>query len=362
MRGARTRCRRRTTGWRIAVLALLLGLSAAATNGCYYLHLARGQAQLLWQREPLEAALLDPHLAPAQRQALALLPPLRDFAVSLGLTVTGQYTSYVAWPGDRIVTAVVATRHGSVEPHLFRFPWIGALPYKGFFAEACARAEAQSLHRDGFDTCLSAVPAYSTLGWIRDPVTEPMLRYGDGVLVEIVLHEWVHATIFARGQAEFNEGLATFVGQEGAVRFFARHVGADRAARERTRIRDDRVVAAHWVALRERIAALYREPASSERDAQRQQLEAAARTALATTPLASRDPVQLSRTARLNDACLALIATYEKDVLAYARLLAAWEGDLALFLTRAREAAATADPRAALLGAGPGATDPGSEP
>ena len=345
---------RRRALLRVVWLACGLGLAASASSGCYYLHLARGQAQLLWQREPLADVLRDPDLPAAERRALAQIPPLRDFAASLGLAVSGQYTSYVDWPGDRIVTTVVATPSGSVAPHPFHFPWVGALPYKGFFSEACARAEAQSLEREGFDTCLSAVPAYSTLGWIRDPVTAPMLRFGDGVLVEMLLHEWVHATVFARDHADFNEGIATFIGQEGAVRFFAARGGPARAARERDRIRDDRAFAVQLVALRDRIAALYREPDHPGRAARRAELEAAARVALAATPMRRHDPRQLSRRARLNDACLALAATYQSDLERYAERLAAWGGDLRLFVARARAAAHAADPRAVLLGADPG--------
>ena len=358
MKAGGRRSARRRMGW----LAFGLSMAACTSNGCYYLHLARGQAQLLWQREPLAAVLRDPDLPPAERRALAQIPPLRDFAASLGLTVGGQYTSYVAWPGDRIVTVVVATPPGSLAPHRFRFPWVGALPYKGFFAETCARAQARSLERDGFDTCLSAVPTYSTLGWLRDPVTAPMLRFGDGVLVELLLHEWVHATVFARDHADFNEGIATFIGQEGAVRFFAAHGGAARAARERERIRDDRTLAVQLVGLRDRIAALYREPDHPRRAARRAELEAAARAALAATPMRHRDPQQLSRSARLNDACLALVATYQSDLERYAERLAAWGGDLRRFVARARAAAGAVDPRAALLDRRPGEADPRGPP
>ena len=64
--------------------------------------------------------------------------------------------------------------------------------------------------------CLLPIPAYSTLGWLNDPVTAPMLREGRARLIEVVLHELVHATVYVPDEPDWNEGLATFFGQEAA--------------------------------------------------------------------------------------------------------------------------------------------------
>ena len=73
---------------------------------------------------------------------------------------------------------------------------------------------------EGFDVCETAVSAYSTLGWLADPVTSPMLDHGPARLVETILHELVHATAFLPDEADFNEGVALFIGQQAAIRFF----------------------------------------------------------------------------------------------------------------------------------------------
>lgn len=321
-----------------------------AQSGCYYLHLASGQWRILRASRSIDEVLADPTTGTPLREQLERVLEARAFAAELGLDVDDQYTSYVPWPDDRIVTTVVATRPGEIQPAGFDFPIVGHVPYKGFFDRERAAAEAQRLREDGLDVCVLAVPAYSTLGWLADPVTDPMLRHGEHYLVETVIHELVHATVFFADQADFNEGLANFIGQEGAVRFYERH---GKGPRLRAEVSDDRRIQAALLAARDAAATLYAElPAGPERDARRAALEAETRTALAALPLATRDPAALAEKARLNDACLSIAATYAADLPRYAERLAALEEDLPALIRRAQALEDEADPRAALLGPG----------
>ena len=292
--------------------------------------------------------LADPATPPDVREALAQVAPVLDYARTLGLDVGRQYRTYAPWPGDRVVTALVATRPGEIEPAGFWYPIVGEVPYKGFFDAARAEAEAARLRERGLDTCLVPVPAYSTLGWFADPVATPLLRRGQGPLAETLLHELVHATVFVPDDADWNEGVATFLGQEGSVRFFAARDGDGAAAAERRRIADERAVARELRALRDRILVLYREPDGPARAAARAHASEATRSALAALPLATLDPAAVAAAAPLNDACLALAATYEADLDEYARQLAARGGDLAAVLEAVRAAAEADDPRRAL--------------
>ncbi len=313
----------------------------------------------MWSgRQPLDQALASPDVIETDKDLLTLVPALRVFALELGLEADKQYRHYVAGPADRVLTNVVATAPEAIEPHLFRFPLVGRFPYKGFFDPELAAQEAARLRDEGYDVCLSAVPAYSTLGWLSDPVTTPMLRYGDGVFAEMALHEWVHATVFVRGDADFNEGIATFIGQEGAERFFDVREGAARGALERARIDDERSISRVLAGARARIEALYgaeRVPGDhAARAALRAQIAAETRGRLATLNLRTRNPAQVAARAQLGDACLALVATYEADLEGYKDVLQRFDGDLARFVTAARTAAAEPDPRASLLSAAAG--------
>ncbi len=321
-------------------------LVTAGAPGCYYTHLASGQLRVMMARQPIEDVRTDPDTPDRLREQLALVERTRSFATELGLEVGGRYTSYVDWPGDRIVTTIVAAKPGEVEAAGFHFPLVGDVPYKGFFNIEAAEDEAQALREEGLDVCVVPVTAYSTLGWMDDPVTAPMLRRGDARLVETLLHELVHTTVFVRSQPEFNEGVARFIGQEAAVRFHA-VVGLDDGAASRTRVSEDRQIAAEILAFRERVAALYdRTDEPGEARPERDAMERTFRQRLAALPLTSREPATLAAHARLNDACLALSGTYSADDTRHERLLGELDGDLARFIERLRKAAEAEDPRA----------------
>ena len=114
------------------LLALLL---LPLTTGCYLSHLADGQLRLIRASKPVEEVLADPETPPVLREKLGLVEEARRFASELGLEVDDQYTRYAAWQGDRVVTTVVATEPGSVEPQGFWFPIVGTVPYKGEVAK-----------------------------------------------------------------------------------------------------------------------------------------------------------------------------------------------------------------------------------
>jgi predicted aminopeptidase len=326
-------------------------LLCLALPGCYLAHLTNGQVRILWARRPIPEVLVDPTLSEDERTRLQRVLEVRAFAETLGLEVDGSYRHYVAWPGDRIVTSVVATRPREIEPAGFWFPIVGRVPYKGYFDPALANDQALALRADGLDVCEVSVRAYSTLGWFDDPVTGPMLRQPEGDLVETLLHELVHATAFVSSQPEFNEGVASFIGQEARVRFYAEQEGDTEAASQRERVGLRRQIRSEMLVLRDDIAALYASDASGgEIAAQRAALEAATRTRIATLPFENGRAETYADQVRLNDACLALTATYGGDAHCYEAALEDRGGALESLVAALRDAAETDDPRAALFG------------
>jgi len=325
-------------------------LVACLSTGCYLGHLAGGQSRLLLGRQPVEDVLARPATPPALAARLRLAGEVRRFAERLGLAVGRQYTSYVDWPGDRVLTTVVAARPGAIDPHGFWFPIVGRVPYKGFFDPELAEREAARLRQDGLDTCVVPVLAYSTLGWLGDPITAPLARLGESRFAETLLHELLHATVYVGGESQFNEGLATFVGQEAVVRFFTERDGLEAGARERLRVEEDRRVAEVLLAFRGRVRALYaREAAGPARDAARAALEQEARDDLAALPLQTRDPLRVAEAARLSDACQALAGTYQSDLAQYDAVLARLDGDLTRFVAEARRVERARHPRTVLF-------------
>ncbi|TMA22638.1 MAG: hypothetical protein E6J87_26300 [Deltaproteobacteria bacterium] len=324
---------------RAVMLTALVSLSLC-TSGCYLAHLARGQMRLLCARVPVEEVLRDSDTPPELRAQLGRVGEVRTFA-ELG----GRYTEYAPWPGDFVVTTVVATRPGEVEPVTSWFPIVGSVPYRGYFDAESAHAYAEKLRRRDLDVCEQKVRAYSTLGWFDDPLTGPMLREEEDTLVETLFHELLHATVFVPGDPEFNEGVAAFFGQEARVRFYAEVDGAAAGERERRIVSEHRRLRAEILALRRAVENLYAsDPPGPARAAPSRPSEATA------VELTGYDAAALAAELPLGDACLAISGTYHADTAGLVGVLHALGGDLSAFLARVKEAAEADDPRAALLG------------
>ena len=318
--------------------------------GCYYVHLAQGQARLLCARRPAEDVIAAPETPRDIKVILRSIQQARDYAKELGLSVGSQYTEYVPWPDDRIITSLVVAEPASVDARPFDYPIVGELPYKGFFDLERAEREAESFKKRGYDVCLLAIPAYSTLGYFADPITDPMLRRGEGPAVETVLHELVHATVFVDGDADLNESAASFIGEEASVEFF--RSDPDKARQRRGEVDESRLIRAEMLGFRRQIQARYARAKTvgpallpEERNA----LEEAFRVQLRALPLSFRDPEQVAQDVSLNDACLALKGTYYSDLTRHQEVLERAGGDLPLFIVQLKTAAERENPRAAFF-------------
>ena len=91
------------------------------------------------------------------------------------------------------------------------------------------RAETlrKELEKEGWDVMVRNPGAWSTLGWFTDPILSKMLSRSEGDLANLIIHEMSHATIFVKDSVEFNENLATFIGDRGAELFLIYKYGRD---------------------------------------------------------------------------------------------------------------------------------------
>jgi predicted aminopeptidase len=115
----------------------------------------------------------------------------------------------------------MAAPRDSLEPYTWWFPIVGRVPYRGYFDDADAVAEAQSLENRGLDTMIRPAIAFSSLGFFSDPVLSSLLKLDRVELAGVLIHELFHRTYYLPSNAMFNESAATYVGSAGAVAFFA---------------------------------------------------------------------------------------------------------------------------------------------
>jgi predicted aminopeptidase len=215
-------------------LPVLLFLPALL-SGCYLLRQAGGQLHILLNRQGIDDLLGDPSVPEAQKEKLRLVREVKAFGErEMGLTRSSNYESFYDTQGTPITFIVSASAKDRFEPCTWWFPIVGTVPYKGFFSRDDAVVEARELEEEGYDVSLGAAAAYSTLGYFPDPVLSTMLDYPDEELVALILHELTHGTIYLPGGTDFNEGLASFVGWQGALEFARGRHGISSEAYERT--------------------------------------------------------------------------------------------------------------------------------
>jgi predicted aminopeptidase len=215
---------------RPALAALLLGAAAAACSPTYVLRAAWEEAKILSRRQPITHVIADTATAFETRGKLMLVLQARGFAAdSLGLNAGRSYTLYSHVDSDTLIHLLSAAYPDRFEPYTWWFPIVGRVPYKGFFREGDALSAMRSLDERGFDTYVRPAAAFSTLGWFNDPLLSTLLRYDDLSLANTVIHEILHNTFYASGQAAFNESFANFVGGVGAIHFFCGRDGGDSA-------------------------------------------------------------------------------------------------------------------------------------
>lgn len=344
-------------------LAALVVAAACLTTGCgtlgYYAQSVGGHLALVGSARPVSDWLADPRTDPALRERLALAQRIRDFAVTeLGEPDNQSYRRYADLKRAAAVWNVVAAPELSLTLQTWCFVIVGCVGYRGYYELAVADAFAAELRRDGLETSVYGVPAYSTLGvlpfdWLADPLLSTFIDFPEGELARLVFHELAHQIVYAKGDTVFNESFATAVERIGGERWLGTQASA--AAREAYarfdgRRRDFRALIAK---VRAELDSLYRSSASdTEKRARKAALFAALRTDYATLKaerwggFSGYD----GWFARANNASLGVLAAYNELVPAFLRLFEREGGDFARFYAEVGRLA-TLDPverRAAL--------------
>lgn len=180
----------------------------------------KGQLNIIYNAQPISEVIENPLTPDSVKAKLILIREIKKYAVdSLGLAETNNYETYYDQKGKPALWVLTAAPEFKMEPYKWKFPFLGSLSYKGFFQKQKGVDELQLLKKKGFDADLSTVSAWSTLGWFGDPVMSSMMRKNVGSLAELIIHEMTHTTLYVKGNVEFNENLATFIGEIGAEKF-----------------------------------------------------------------------------------------------------------------------------------------------
>jgi len=290
---------------------------------------------------------------------LRLVQEAKRFAVDrLGLKADRNYSRYVELEREYLVDVVSAAQPDSLTPHLWRFPFFGSFPYKGYYRREDALREVRRLERKGLDVWVRKVDAFSTLGFFSDPVYSFMSGYSPFDLASLIIHEQTHATLFVKDAVQFNEELATFMGWEGALAFLRERLGADSPE-----VREAVDHLADWRHFNEMLLALYGEldqayrRASGTADASEARtaaVQAKGRLVAAFNRAVAREPFRTEAFARFegipaNNAYILAVVNYNQDLDLFYRLRDLLGGDLRrTFAEVVETVGGKGDPKAAL--------------
>ncbi|MFP4209407.1 MAG: aminopeptidase, partial [Wenzhouxiangella sp.] len=253
-----------------------------------------------------------------------------------GLPDSPSYTRYADLEREAAVWNVVATPRFDLTPKTWCYPLVGCLAYRGFFDRDRADAVAAALSAQGLDAAVFPVPAYSTLGWFADPVLNTMLSRGEAWLAGLIFHELAHEKLFVRGETAFSEGYAVAVERIGVERWLSARDDSAALARWHKEQALQADFTAELMAARERLGSVYGSGlAEEDLEVARAAVFADLRARVSALDERAGDD-RFSRWAarEINNAHLALVATYESTVAGFMRLLRACKDDLTCFHER----------------------------
>lgn len=189
---------------------------------------AKGQLKVINNTESLQQVLANEAFPDSLKAKIKLLGEIKRFAIdSLGLSKSESYTSLYDQKGEPIIWMITASPPYELKAKTWDFPILGTFRYKGYFEKELVEKEIATLENDGYETRISEVSAWSTLGILNDPILSSMLYKTEPELASLIIHEMTHGTLFVKDDLSFNENLASFVGDKGALAFLQAKYGAD---------------------------------------------------------------------------------------------------------------------------------------
>jgi len=225
---------------------------ALSLTGCgnllYISKLGWHQSSIAYHSVPVEEVLEKEGMDLEAKEKIRLIQEVKHYGEEkLGLTRTKSYSKYFEVKGP-VLHVITASEKDCLQLYHWNFPITGKVTYKSFFTREGALKEKRFLEGRGYDTFVQQAGAYSTLGWLKDPIFSSMLQWDESTLANLILHEMTHASIYFKGQTDFNEQLATFVGNQGVIGFLIEKYGKEsKEVVEAIRNQEDDLLFSRWI-------------------------------------------------------------------------------------------------------------------
>jgi predicted aminopeptidase len=195
-------------------------------NFLYLSKLGWHQSFITFHSVPVQEVLEKEGVEDEAKEKIRFVQEVKRYGEEqLGLRKTRNYSKYFDVKGP-VLYVITASEKDCLRLYHWNFPVTGKVTYKSFFTKEAVQKEKRSLEAKGYDTFVQQAGAYSTLGWLKDPIFSSMLQCDEATLANLILHEMTHATVYFKGQTDFNEQIATFVGNQGSIDFLREKYGS----------------------------------------------------------------------------------------------------------------------------------------
>jgi predicted aminopeptidase len=237
---------------KILLSFLLFPFVLVSSTGCgnllYLSKLGWHQSYITFRSVPIEEVFEDKGVGDEAKDRIRFIQEVKRYGEEmLGLRKTNSYSRFFEIK-DPVLYVITASEKDRLHLYHWNFPIVGRVSYKSFFTRDGALKEKASLEQKGLDTFIQWTGAYSTLGWLRDPIFSNMLKWNEPTLANIILHEMTHATVYFKGQTDFNEQLASFIGNRGAINFLTEKYGSgSKEVIEAIRALEDDLIFSRWI-------------------------------------------------------------------------------------------------------------------
>ena len=207
-------------------IRILFLTSIILLTGCnsmsYYSQAIKGHLDLVSREQPIDVLLESEQTDPALKAKLRTALEARAFATAeIGLLDNDSYKTYADLQRPYAVWNVIAAPKYSVQADKWCYFIVGCLSYRGYFAKEEALRHADELKAQGKDVMVSGAAAYSTLGWMDDPLLNTIVNRSESSMIGIIFHELAHQVIYIDGDTAFNEAFAMAVEYEGLRRWYS---------------------------------------------------------------------------------------------------------------------------------------------
>ncbi len=234
--------------FRFLSVFFLLILLVGCGNVLYLSKLGWHQSFVTFRSVPVQEVLGDQQVDELTKERIRFIQEVKHYGEErFGLKRTKSYSKFFEVKGP-ILNVVTACEKDRLQLYHWDFPVVGRVNYKSFFTREGALEEKRLLDGMGYDTFVQRAAAYSTLGWLKDPIFSSMLEWNEAALANLILHEMAHATVYFKGETNFNEQSATFIGNRGAIDFLIEKYGpGSKEVAEAIHSQEDDLLFSQWV-------------------------------------------------------------------------------------------------------------------